>query len=455
LIVVGDRAIGTVLPDGKVDITLSALASARLADEIAPTIGDELGLQIKRTFMAGRILEMVAPDPSGNLRVVLGILSDGSTTLTETQAPAVISGQEHLDQWFEFVVRRRLGETPTYVLNCIGDSWTWAGASWVHWMAKRLRSQYGSAGPGYISFCPTSADTAIPPTSIGDFAVAEDGSAVRTGTGWTKSSYDGKGPDLLQTTSTTVGEKVTLTLAVTCDTIRIHYLRKVGGGELRWRIGAGSWTTIDTSAGADTYTTSSIAVTGQAAPFTLDFEVLTAGANGVTLFGAEALATTPGIRVNRLGHSGARASHFAGAVDVWDAALAALAGQGTIISFGTNDQAAAITEAAFASACTTIATRLRDIQAGHDLVFLSPWENGAERATPIGIYDTGAYTAARANAAAMVSLPRLVGASPASYGSDTPTPWMSYPGTADLLHPSTRGNQLIAAWLLRALDSLN
>lgn len=451
-VVVGDRVVATIALDGQLDFTPTAETVARFV----PGVTNALGPQTKRTFLGGgRIYEIAARDTSGNLRVAFGLTPTGISDGSMSGAPDAILGQRHLDQWFEFATRRRLGESVTYVLNCIGDSWTHNGWNWVHWMTKRLQSQYGSAGPGYCSFAPTSPDLAVPPTTIGDFADNDAGGAVRTGTSWTRSNYDGRGPDVLETTGTTIGDRITLTLAVTCNTIRLHYLRKSGGGEFRWRVGAGAWTTVSTANASDAHTTLDINVTGQAAPFTLDFEVLTAGSTGVTFFGAEGIATTPGVRVNRLGHSGARASHFSAASSLWAAGMTALAGNGTISSFGTNDQAASVSLSTFTANCETIATRLRTIQPQHDLIFMSPWENGAGRAMPIGTYDLGAYQASISQSAAMISLPRLVGSDPNSYASNTVTPWMQYPGAADLVHPSQRGNQLIAGWVLRCLESLN
>ncbi len=451
-VVVGDRVIATVAPDGALDFRPTPETVSRFV----PGVSAGLGPQVKRTFLlGGRVFEIAAQDAAGNLRAAFVLNSIGASDAITNGPPDAITGQQHLDQWFEFATRRRLGESVTYVLNCIGDSWTWLGQNWVHWMTKRLQAQYGSAGPGYVSFCPTSADTGSPPTTVGDFADNDAGGATRTGTSWTKSNYDGRGPDVLETTGTTVGDRVTVTLAVACNTIRLHYLRKPGGGELRWRIGAGAWTNVSTANGFDAYATIDINVTGQATPFTIDFEVLTSGSTGVTLFGAEAIATTPGVRVNRLGHSGARASHFSGAPATWAEGVALIAPNGTISSFGTNDQVGAVSFGAFSSQCETIATRLRSIQAGHDIIYMSPWENGASRATPISVYDLGAYQASMTQSAAMISLPRIVAPDPNSYGSNTPTPWMQYPGSSDTLHPSARGHKLIAGWVLRCLDSLN
>lgn len=450
-IAVGDRVVASVNANGEFDIALTQSALAVVASGAIPFLGP----QVKKTFLNGRVFEVVGLDSAGNYRLALGVGTDGLQTSYGTTVPDVINGTRHLDQWWEFVAERFAGSSATYVLNCIGDSWTWIADNWIRWVSKRLKSKYGSAGPGYISFCPTSADSGSHPATHGYFADYDEGGVTRTGTNWTKSNYDGRGPDALETTSATVGEKVTLTLAVSCDTIRLHYLKKSGGGDLRWRIGSGSWTTVATANASDLYSTLDISVTGQSPSFTLDFEVETSGSTGVTLFGAEAIASTPGVRINRLGHSGSKASHFSAANAKWDSAMAVLAANGSISCFGTNDQVDAVDQATFTANCSTITSRLRAIDAAHDITFMAPWENLASRSTPISVYEVGAHNASIANQAAMISLPNAVASTPTEYRSDTNTPWMQYPGTADTLHPSSRGNKLISSTVLRALDSLN
>jgi len=200
-------------------------------------------------------------------------------------------------------------------------------------LARRLKTLYGDAGIGYVSFAPNS-------FGAHSYNLPENVTRAITGA-WT---YRGEtagtvGLNLIDATSTEVG--ATHALTATFEQAVVHYQKQVNGGTFRVLVdGVQQGGAVSTSAAAPAW--GSVAVTGLSlASHTLTVEVTVAGAAGVRITGADLRLTGRGVRVHHLGKGGSRSQHWVDVLDDaddpdWADALAATGASAVSIDIGGN-----------------------------------------------------------------------------------------------------------------------
>jgi lysophospholipase L1-like esterase len=325
----------------------------------------------------------------------------------------------------------------------IGDSWVAITTNFVTFLTRRLKAIYGTSGEGYNSFgVATGGGVQVGPSD------SANGTVVRTGAWSNPTAFDGRGPELIETTSSVLGNKITTTLAVNADSALIYYLKKSGGGGFRYRFNAGSWTSVSTANGSDALGIETV-TTIPSAPITMEIEVETAGMNGVTLFGVEWKRTTDGVRLHRVGHAGSKSTHWANAPALWEASVTQLNPDITFIVLGTNDQGTPVTEDDFVTNIETIVGRLRAVRAGMDIVLVAPCENLSGRSTPMTTYRDALMRVAMEQRCAVVDLIRHFGDSATEYNQSSPRVLMD--STISTVHLVDNGNKLASEAMLRLL----
>jgi hypothetical protein len=123
----------------------------------------------------------------------------------------------------------------------------------------------------------------------------------------------------------------------------------------------------------------------------LALTVTAAGTAGVTLMGVEANITAAGLRVHRIGSSGATvATYLAVSATGWQAELAQLNPNLVIVIFGVNELLGNITPLAQSANLTALIGRIQTAVPGVDVVLAPPPDIGAT-----GSYAMADYTAAQ------------------------------------------------------------
>lgn len=250
----------------------------------------------------------------------------------------------------------------------IGDSWIDLDDIPARFRSE-LQTEYGDGGIGYWTFCNTLGNQDARVTSVS-----------RTGT-WTETGNTGYGIDASHVSATAAAS---INFTATFDSISIHYRQVSGGGSFRYRVDAGSWTTVDTN-GATAYGTSTTSGLSDAS-HTVNVEWVS---GTCVLFGAYMTSGSAGIVVSRCGHAGMTTGHLSGVDGAnWTAAAAAFDPDLAIITLGTNDQTGNVTPETYVSNMATIIGRL---PAGCDVIIAMPADTArkwlASGATTYSIYD--------------------------------------------------------------------
>jgi hypothetical protein len=252
------------------------------------------------------------------------------------------------------------GSVTTVNVAVIGDSWT-IGETWTSPLRKIWQNRMGDGGRGYI------------PLDVVNSAPA---GVTRTTTGtWT----DAASTDSLtveQTTSTDTATPAKKTITCISEVFVLHFIGKTGGGTFRYRTDSGSWTTVDTSTptGYRTLTVSGLS----RASHSIDYEIVSAGSTGVTLFGVECkVSATSGVRLSPLARNGASAADFA-AIDSasFSTGISAINPTAVWVMLGVNDMNASATPATFATNLATITSRIRSALPYADIALISQTDAG-------------------------------------------------------------------------------
>lgn len=341
----------------------------------------------------------------------------------------------YLRDWDRARLRLSGGVSSTAAtIAVLGDSWSsLASGNWLTYADPHLKTVLGDAGAGYVSFDGT--------------GPARPANATVTRTSWTITSSTGRGLNRTEVNSSTVGARVTvaLTAGQTAAAPVLHYLKKSGGGDLRYSFDSGgTWTTIATSNASDLYSTQALTVPGstQGGNWTLWLEVLNAG-SGCTAFGVDVADSNVGARVHVLAYPGFKAADYSGATAaLWQAGFAALNPDLTIIGpLATNDQDNTSTTT-FATNLTTIITNIRTAKPGAAIMLVIPANNLRTNSIPMSDYAAATQTVASTNSCAFVNLVADWG-STSSYDGAAPRILML---AADNIHPTTPlGYQQVAA----------
>lgn len=353
-------------------------------------------------------------------------------------------GMPKLHQWGEWYLRETrqrlrkclLSESAQLVVASIGDSWTHNRDRWCGPTAKALIGTYGDAGSGWTGFGNlngTFLNGNVDSTKVGvAFSGAWDYSVY----------YSSPSPDLGQATSSTAGDKITITGQAGTSAVPLHYIGGVGVIQYRWN--AGAWTQLDL-AGAGRLTAPLAGV--PAGAWTLELENVSGTA---TLCGVDIQKSTDGVRWHRLAATGSAASQWAGVnAAQWQAGLAALAPNLVTILLATNDQAA-YDVATFKAHVQTIVTMVRAALPLADILLIIPCENGRANARPMTDYAQAMYELAVTNKCCFMDLQYLFGETFAEYASTSARAWFN----ADNIHPEPlTGGRVIVDAVTRLLTN--
>ena len=310
--------------------------------------------------------------PDGVNCALPGSLSVRNTLLDPNygiSTPSVITGRPFLRQWQYKLAAHQGPVTGTKtVFAYIGDSWVANNGIW-NGLEVSLQSQFGNAGLGYVSFNTFE--------SIQSFNGIYFATRTTLGTWTERHKVAGAlGPDLADATTTDTATPANRAILATAETMVLYYAKQSGGGTFRYKIDAGSWTTIDTSNATTAVATVSIA-TGSYAPHTLTVEIVSASTTGITLLGVDCQTSKDGVRIHKLGAGGATAQSFLD-VDpvVWKASLTTLAPDVILITLGTNEDLQNVPPATLGSTLSTLIGLAQAAVPTADIVLVTPADNG-------------------------------------------------------------------------------
>ena len=287
------------------------------------------------------------------------------------------------------------------ILAVVGDSWVQNGDI-TRPLNTWLQATYGNAGPGYVGI---GKNHGSPDSTLVTYA--------RTGT-WTDhdngGSPQGNGVDIADANSTDTVTPAQVTVVATFNTAVIHFQKMLNGGDFRWRLDGGSWTTVTTANASTIYATSTISGLSTAS-HTLDVQILNAGSAGVTLFGIDLQRTGNGARLLRLGNGGSTAAQYiASNATLWQAGLTAFAPSAVALLLGTNDMSGNVAPSSFGGSIDTLCTRIQAAVPLADVILLSPADNGLTGKTyTVSQYRDELRNAAVRNSALFIDTYRSIG----------------------------------------------
>ena len=340
--------------------------------------------------------------------------------------------------------RREAGDTIQWVLALLGDSYSNDRSFYSQAFAKRLQDRYGMAGVGWVGFgwysAPTSGawTSALQPVGISGSVRSDLAPICQLIGNWT-CSYNAPGtnmPALYKSASSTPEDYVRFSVpaagASYANSCRLfHSGDGTGVIAVSWDDGVSYGETIAlTAVGAD-----NILLPGTPAAGCVARIKVVSG--NVGLGGVDLQNTAPGVRVHKLGSSGARSVQWAAVGAPWRVQMLALGSHCHQVMLGTNDQTDSGTPAAVASNFSTIFANLFAVLPYSDKVLVMPAENQRTTNTvSMPQYARAGREFAVSHDIGFVDLQYFFG-SPANFAfdyaaSNPARPWYA----ADLIHPA-------------------
>lgn len=421
-------------PDGpfpKGRYTTNGLAGGSLGGSEA-TFG---GLVWIRTETLDRDTEVATPTAGFTSEVGAALLADPAFT----ESLGIVQTTDHLNRHLLRDWQAQLGKirylpsgSDQAVIALFGDSWLQGAARLPRPLSRMLKAEYGDAGAGFASF-----------SNSHGAADSADVTVSRSGT-WADSDAQStsRGVDIGHASSSEVGAKITVNILDSATGAVIHWYRQSGGGEFRWRVDGGGWTSVDTDGAAGFQST---AITGWAdTTHTLEVEIETAG-SGVILMGADIRRSGAGVRLHKLGNGGLT-TNGAIAVDatVWQDGLAALAPNVVCVLLGTNDMSNNVALETYQARIVTLVGRIRTARPLCDVLLIAPSDNGLEgRTYSMQEYSAALRQTAIDNGCAFLDLWGNVGPYADAYARGLME--------ADTVHPTTEAGRMFAALLFNRL----
>lgn len=350
------------------------------------------------------------------------------------------NGEYYLRETRQRTRKLKLQESTQFLIASIGDSWTHSRERWSGTTAQTLIEEMGDAGGGWtgFGFHPTV-------TSLVNGNVRSTYTYDLAGT-WASTYGTSVSPDICHITSSTAGDKITLTTPATpnVSACTLFYVA-TANGVVRYRFNGGFWTNVNVQGTVGSLGT--IALTGfSAGTQTLEIEVVS---GTCSLCGVNWKSMGNGIAWHKLGATGSRASQWA-AVNAtqWQTGIQALAPNLVTIMHGTNDQGANRTATQFATDISTIIDRIRAVLPLCDILVVMPCENGRTNNIPMSSYSAAVYDTCILKKVAFLDLQYVFGETFSEYASTSPRNWFN----ADLIHPQPEtGGRAITDAVIRFL----
>lgn len=269
----------------------------------------------------------INPVTISQLYVCVKDSSSSGMTFRVKDVELILSEYEHqnfrnldnLNKWYASIRSNIYNSSGQTKVMMIGDSWTMrsggetGGRGYTGELAQLLFTEFGK---GSIGWCGSGSNSKNQlDTNLGSW------SRSGTFTDYNKASGS-KSPDLTEAEATTTGGLYTIVAPAAnsynagATDVQIFYYNQVGGGSFRWRINAGSWTTVSTDA-AETVATVDISGLDDSVSNTLELEITVAsGGIPVKILGFRFFNTDiQGVHVDSIGRGGAASVDFATTID--------------------------------------------------------------------------------------------------------------------------------------------
>ena len=338
------------------------------------------------------------------------------------------------------------GSTSQLVIAVLGDSWV-QGNYWTPDFAETLQAEYGNAGSGWVGFAWWSLATTAPWVIGGAQPVGVDGNirpdliAVPQVSGaWVtnyRSPTDDPTPSLSTISSSTANDFVRFTLPAGHNEAELFYSGDgTGVVAVSWNDGSSYSTNISLPVTNGVGTVMLPSVPGTSA--TVRIKVVS---GNVRLAGVDLRSTTAGVRIHKLGSSGAQGATWtlAGAT-AWQAQMTELGAHVFMFLTGTNDQAGGASPVTFSSRIDTMLTRFAAINPLADRVIATPPENNrTDNTVLMTAYAAAARALAVERGVTYVDHQYYWGSAAddgAEYSAATGRAWLN---GSDLIHPTTAG----------------
>ncbi len=288
-------------------------------------------------------------------------------------------GAQFLRNWRSALARIQDGQTVQADIMLLGDSWFNGNTRFAKPIYNAMRAKYGDAGPGFLGF--TIAYPAGPLAGGADDAVA---SVTRTVTGTTDyAGVTALGTDAYSCTSLVAGDQWVITLGTTGYARRmdVHFYRKTAGGTFRWKVAAGSWTTVST-AGTPGMVCQEIDFGSEINNTTITIETETPNTDGVTFHGVNLRRDVAGVRVQKFGRSGGTAGEFAGISEaITLTEVGSIKPDLIAFCFTTNEIFGNISPTTMCAHIETMIRRCKRAAPYADVLIISPFDNSGETKT--------------------------------------------------------------------------
>jgi predicted nucleic acid-binding protein len=204
-------------------------------------------------------------------------------------------------------------------------------------------------------------------------------------------------------------------------------------------------TYVDASSATPTYSLLTLSGLSNAS-HTVVVTVAAAGSAGVTLMGGEANLDVTGVRMEKIGTSGATASYYSGVnATLWEAGISSLNPVTVAIMFAANEVQQNITPASQAASLTTIAANIRAAAPNADIILIPPVDIGVTGTYTVSAYAAAQLALAQSQGIGFLSLDKRMGLFAVSNGRGL--------FNADKIHLDAAGGKVFANGLLRWLGS--
>lgn len=226
-------------------------------------------------------------------------------------------------------------------------------------------------GAGFLSFF--NGDSAIASQSI----LPERVSCSWTTSHWTNNtSTNTYGPAGVDVVSTGNGSLITVRMREWYTSVDLLYLRQSGGGQFRYRVAGGSWTTVSTANASRALGTETISISNSLTVAPVDFNIeIEALAAGVSLAGLICKTSPYAFNCHSCAATGNTAGTFGQDATLFASGMAALGANTAVIMFGINELVSQVPLATFKTNLQRIITAL---PAGCNVLLMAPHETKYE-----------------------------------------------------------------------------
>ncbi len=357
------------------------------------------------------------------------------------------------------LMQRAFDEAARIVHLAIGDSHTHNRARYCDPFLQRMQNRkndagnaVGDGGGGWVGFGSLSG------TNDNGNARSTYG-YTRTGSGWDVSAYyTGGGPDLGAITSSTPGDRVTLTKpASPTHTDAKLFWKGTADGVVRYSWDNGSnWTTRNVQGTVGNLGTASLNTGMPAGAGTLIIEVVS---GSCTLHGLDWVSAASGYVLHKCGATGSAASSWIGVnAAQQQASWTALAPTIVSILLGVNDNNTPVTKAVYKANVEAIILRVRAAVPTADIWLIAPAQTPRIKSVLLAEYAAALYELAVQYGCCFTSLQDVFGdaSNPSQYSSQGARPWFQDDGSdgdgTNDIHPNTTtGSRSMVADMVRTV----